>query len=244
MKVIKKTKNNKLYYEIKDFGMDDHMIHLFTTRIGWEQDRLLSDISELLNIPMEKVYSVKQVHGIDIKTIDNQNRVLVSKEQHDGLVTNQKGIALCTYHADCVPLYFYDKNKEVIGLAHGGWKGTLNNISKSMILKMKNDYGCQLEDILVAIGPSIGQCCYEVKEDVSLLFEENFFNSQVLITKNTKTYLNLWEANKINLLGLGIKKDNIISSEVCTSCNVDTLFSYRKENGSKNRMIGAITLRG
>lgn len=244
MKAIKNTKNGKLYYEIKDFNIDNHMIHLFSTRIGWDQNKLFENISEILNITTDKIYSVKQVHGIDVKVINKQNRELVSEEEYDGLITNKKDLVLCTYHADCVPVYFYDETKKVIGLVHGGWKGTLNNICKTMVLKMQEEYKSKLEDILVAIGPSIGPCCYEIQEDVSSLFEEKFLNSNDIITKTkNKTYLNLWEANKQNLLNLGIKKENIILSEFCTSCNIDTLFSYRKESGTKNRMIAAITLR-
>lgn len=244
MKVIKKTNNGRLFYEIKDFNIDNSMIHLFSTRIGWEQDKIFDNLSEILNIPMAKIYSVKQVHGTSVKIIKNQDKTLISREEYDGLVTNRKGIVLCTYHADCVPIYFYDKNKEVIGLAHGGWKGTLNNICSSIILKMTDEYNCRLEDILVAIGPSIGPCCYEIKEDVEKLFKERFKeDTNVIIKEGNNIFLNLWEANRINLLDLGIKNENIISSEFCTSCNVDTLFSYRKENGTKSRMIGAITLK-
>lgn len=244
MKIIKRIKNNKLYYEIKDFNVDNYMTHLFSTRIGWEQNKLFGNISEILNITKDKIYSVKQVHGIDVKVINNQNRELVSEEKYDGLITNKKDLVLCTYHADCVPIYFYDKTKKVIGLAHGGWKGTLNNICKKIVLKMQEEYSSKLEDVLVAIGPSIGPCCYEIQEDVSSLFEEKFLNSNDILTKaNNKIYLNLWEANKQNLLNIGIEKENIILSEICTSCNIDTLFSYRKESGTKNRMLAAITLR-
>lgn len=244
MKIIRKTKNNKLYYQIKDFNIDNHMSHLFSSRIGWEQDKLHYNISEILNNSIENIYSVKQVHGINVKTIKDQDKRLVSNEEYDGLITNKKNIVLSTYHADCVAIYFYDKNKGVIGLAHGGWKGTLNNICKTMVLKMKEEYACKLEDILVAIGPSIGPCCYEIKEDVASLFEKRFLNrTNILINKENKIYLSLWQANKENLLDIGIRKENIISSEFCTSCNIDTLYSYRKENGTRNRMVGAIVLK-
>lgn len=246
MKTIKKIKNNKLYYEIKDFSVDKYMIHLFSTRIGWEQNRLRGDVGEIFDIPNDKIYSVRQVHGTEVKIIDKQSTKLVSNEKYDGLLTNKKGIALCTYHADCAPIYFYDKNKKVIGLAHSGWKGSLNNISSSMILMMKKEYGSKVEDVLVAVGPSIGDCCYEVKDDVASLFEKTFsnaFNKGIIIKRENKIYLNLWKANKLNLLNLGIKKENIKLSEVCTSCNIDKFFSYRKEKGTKNRMIAAIGLK-
>lgn len=244
MNLIEKTKNNKLYYEIKDFNIDNHMKHLFSSRVGWDQSRLLEDLSKLWNIPLEKIYSGRQVHGTDIKLIKDEDPKFLPMEKYDGLVTNRKNVVLCTYHADCVPIYFYDKNKQVIGLAHGGWKGTLHNICKTMILKMDENYGSKLKDILVSIGPSIGPCCYEVKKDVSTLFEEVFLDKNIITKRENKLYLNLWRANRENLLNIGIKEKNIIFSDFCTSCNSDTLYSYRKEKGTKNRMIGAMVLKG
>jgi copper oxidase (laccase) domain-containing protein len=112
-----------------------------------------------------------------------------------------------------------------------------------MVQNMVKYFNSNPEDITTAIGPSIGSCCYEIGYDVEILFKEKYSkNLDIIIKKDGKTYLNLWEANKINLINLGINENNIFSGDYCTSCNVNTLYSYRKEKGTKNRMIAAIML--
>ncbi|WP_313757231.1 peptidoglycan editing factor PgeF [Tissierella sp.] len=243
MGVIEKNKKDILYYEIEGFNLDKKMKHVFSTRFGWKQDKLFNNLSELLNIPEENIYRIKQVHGTDVLIIRDQDNIKVSLQEKDGLITNKKGVAICTYHADCVPIYFYDKVKEVIALAHAGWKGTLNNISKIIIENMIQNFNCNIEDILVSIGPSIGPCCYEIGHDVEKLFKDRYYNySDIIINRDNKMYLDLWKVNKINLINLGINERNIFEGKFCTSCNIDKLYSYRRENGTKNRMIAAITL--
>ena len=243
MTTIKRYKDEILYYQIDGFNVDDSINHLFSTRIGWKQDNLFNDLSEVFNIPEENIYRVKQVHGKDVIIIKDEKNINISIQESDGLITDKKGISLCTYHADCVPIYFYDKVNKIIGLAHAGWKGTLNNIVEVMIQNMIIHFNCNLQDIIVAIGPSIGPCCYEIGHDVEILFKEKYPNNSDIIKENNgKTYLNLWKSNKINLLNLGINEKNIFHSNLCTSCNIDSLYSYRKEKGTKNRMIAAIML--
>lgn len=243
MGVIEKYKDNILYYEIEGFNFDNNMNHVFSTRIGWEQDKLFDNLSRVLNIPERNIYRAKQVHGTDILIINDQDNMEVSSLEVDGLITNKKAIGLSTYHADCVPIYYYDNIKGVIGLAHGGWKGTLNNINEIILKNMVKAFSCNIEDIQVAIGPSIGPCCYEIGSDVEELFKERYPNYvDIVIYKNDKIYLDLWKVNKNNLINLGIDKNKIFSSGFCTSCNLDTLYSYRKEKGTKNRMIAAIVL--
>ncbi|MEY8415592.1 conserved hypothetical protein [Tissierella praeacuta DSM 18095] len=243
MGVIEKNKKDILYYEIEGFNFDKKMKHIFSTRVGWEQDKLFNNLSELLNIPEENIYRAKQVHGTDVLIIRDQDNIKVSLQEKDGLITNKKNVAICTYHADCVPIYFYDKTKEVIALAHAGWKGTLNNINKTIIENMNEKFNCNIEDISVAIGPSIGSCCYEIGHDVEMLFKDKYPNYlDIIINRDNKIYLDLWKVNRINLINLGIKDRNIFEGKFCTSCNIDKLYSYRGENGTKNRMIAAITL--
>lgn len=267
MGVIEKYKDEILYYQIEGFNLKNNiklksnhkelsgfedkeelmlnnkMSHLFSSRIGWNQENIFESLSQVMEIPEERIYRAKQVHGTDILIIDNQNYKDVIKEEKDGLITNKKGIALATYHADCVPIYFYDNKKEIIGLAHAGWKGTLNNISKSIVDGMVKHFKSSVEDILVAIGPSIGKCCYEIGHDVEKLFVDKFSDGKDIIErKDNKLYLDLVEVNKINLIELGIKEENINYSNFCTSCNINSLYSYRKENGTKNRMLAAISL--
>lgn len=243
MTVIKKYKEDILYYEIEGFSLDNNVSHLFSTRIGWEQNKLFNNLTTIFNITEDNVYRIKQVHGTEVLIIKDQNNISASMEERDGLITSKKGIALCTYHADCVPIYYYDKVNEVIGLAHAGWKGTLNNINEVIIKNMIKHFNSSPENIMVAIGPSIGACCYEIGHDVELLFRDKYPKELNIISKReNKIYLDLWKMNLINLLNLGIRENNIICSDYCTSCNANTLYSYRKEKGIKSRMIAAIML--
>lgn len=242
MGVIKKYYEDTLYYQIEGFNNFENITHLFSSRIGWDQKNIFNDLSKILNLPDERIYRAKQVHGKDVIVIDKQDNKTIGSKEVDGLVTNIKGVALCTYHADCVPIYFYDKEKNVIGMAHAGWKGTLKNIAEAIIDNMLKYYNSNINNIVAAIGPSIGACCYEIGEDVEKLFKERYNKPEILIKKDGKIYLDLWKANIINLENAGIKDDNIYKSSFCTACNLDTLYSYRKEKGTKNRMIAAITL--
>ncbi|NLK43083.1 MAG: peptidoglycan editing factor PgeF [Tissierellia bacterium] len=242
MGVTKKFYKDILYYEIEGFNQFKNITHLFSTRIGWDQKNIFDDLGKILGLNDDRIYRAKQVHGKEIIIIGNQDNKTIGQEEADGFITKVKGIALCTYHADCVPIYFYDKGEDVIGIAHAGWKGTLNNIAGVIIDNMVKEYGSNLSNIVVAIGPSIGACCYEIGEDVEKLFNETFDNPEIIIDKNEKIYLDLWKVNYINLLDAGIKEGNIYQSNFCTACNLDTLYSYRKEKATKNRMIAAITL--
>lgn len=245
MSIVKRYKDEILYFQLDKFKELDYIDHLFTSRIGWSNENIKKNISDIFNISETNIINVKQVHGTDIMAIDGEIKDFekISNLEKDGLITNIPDIVLITYHADCVPIYFLDKKKKVIGMAHGGWKGTYNNISGKMIQTMKRIYGSQREDILVGIGPSIGSCCYEVGEDLGKQFTDRYRDFKNIVEKrDNKIYLNLWQINYLQLLEKGILKENIILSKTCTSCRVDEFYSYRKENGTKNRMAAAIGL--
>ena len=122
-------------------------------------------------------------------------------------------------------------------------------MGKKTVEAMALQYGTRPEDLICGIGPSICGTCYEVSQDVAEEFVHNFPKSDTSVflkekkEKASKYLLDLWKANYINLLDEDISKDNIYHSNFCSSCNVDTLFSYRKENGTKNRMIASIMLK-
>jgi YfiH family protein len=157
----------------------------------------------------------------------------------DALITNKKGVILTILTADCVPILLYDREKEVVAAVHAGWKGTKSQIVAKTVLKMKETYGCSPRDILAGIAPSIGRCCYEVGEDVA----EHFFSTpEGLTQKGDKFMLDLPFINKLQLLSIGIKDKNIEMSHICTACEVDRFFSYRKEQGCSGRFMSMIGL--
>ena len=163
----------------------------------------------------------------------------------DGLVTYDPYGVLVTYYADCVPLYFLDPEKRVIGLAHGGWRGTAGRIGRKMVEKMKAEYGCRPERIIGAIGPSIGACCYEVDEPVArefLALSDLETERFVMDKKNGKYSLDLWEANRQIMVRAGMRPENITVTDLCTRCNHDWLISHRATGGKRGGMAAMMCL--
>lgn len=247
MGFIKSEKDDFIFYEIKEFKNTGLVDCFFTTRIGFNDEKLIENISYLMDIPMEKIVTVKQVHGNRLLSIDNADKLNLALEdtvKADGIVTNMKDLVIITFHADCVPVTFLDKCKNVIAVTHAGWKGTLENISGNTVEKMVENYNSKKEDIIVGIGPSIGSCCYEVGKEVHEKFSKKYnFVNNIFKTVNNKIYLDLWKTNEIQLMNKGILRENIHISNLCTSCNNSMFYSYRKEKGTNNRMASVMKLK-
>lgn len=169
----------------------------------------------------------------------------------DGLITNDKGVVLTTFYADCVPLFFYDPVNEAIGLSHAGWRGTVAKIGPMTIAKMKETWGTKPQDLLVGIGPSIGPCCYEVGESVKNEFE-NIMNHDIIgqiakkgrLSQEGQHYmLDLWEANRLLLLEAGCQLDHIIVSQHCTLCEKERFFSHRHQGVNRGSAAAFLALR-
>lgn len=258
------------YYTIPLFEETALTVHAFTTRIGGvskdpfkslnfgfktgdnEKDIFINyeSICEVLDTKLEDCVLSDQVHKTNIRIVTKEDRgkgILKDRDykEIDGLVTNESDITLFTFYADCVPLFFLDKVNKVIGLAHGGWRGTVDGIASKMIDTMTKEYNSKLKDILVAIGPSIGECCYEVGIDVYNEFDKKLLNTSKILkpVSDDKWKLNLWETNKTILEMTGIPNENIALSNICTSCNNEVFYSYRKESGITGRMAAIIRLK-
>ena len=157
----------------------------------------------------------------------------------DALITDKRQVMLTVFTADCVPILLYDKDKEIVSAIHAGWRGTKANIVSKTVKKMIDIYGSNPKDIIAGIAPSIGRCCYEVDEDVA----QHFFDKQDSFDSVGKKYmLDLPHINKMQLLDMGLLEQHIEMSSICTSCEVDTFFSYRKEKGCSGRFVSTIGL--
>ena len=157
----------------------------------------------------------------------------------DGLVTDEPGVVLSTFFADCVPLYFVDTVNRAIGLSHSGWRGTVGRMGQRTLEKMATEFGTNPKDVVAAVGPSICQDCYEVSEDVAEEFIKEFSGhaDEILINKgNGKYQLDLWKTNEIVLIEAGVKKENIAVTNICTCCNPDVLFSHRASKGKRGNL--------
>lgn len=162
----------------------------------------------------------------------------------DGLVTDVPGIALVTQYADCTPLLFCDPVRRVVATSHAGWRGTAKEIGRVTVEKMQSIYGCRSEDIIAAIGPCIGSCCYEVDKPVYDEFSKTEIDiDSVFKNKGGGRYmLDLVEANKQILLKAGIRPENIDFSDICTCCNSDVLHSHRATKGERGNLAAIIEL--
>lgn len=218
---------------------------------GDQQDRVVENrkrFAAAVGVNFDKVVTAEQVHGdrIAVVTDLHAGSGAVIYEQAlsgvDALVTNCKGLPLMLFFADCVPVLIADPMHQAIGISHAGWKGTVSQIAARTVAQMTASFQTVPADCLAAIGPSIGPCCYEIDEHViSRLKTMGDYWPQLVkeSLEDNRWMLNLWEANRRQLLMAGLKSANIYSSEVCTVCNVHSFFSYRAEQGHTGR-IGAV----
>ena len=289
-------KGDAPYITFKNLDEIDFVANAFTTRLGGvSKEHLYSMnlsftrgdadenvyknyeiISDAVGFDMDKIVMSNQTHTTNVKRgyMDDAGRGMHGKERFediDGLVTNEKGLVLATFYADCVPLYFVDPVNKAIGLSHSGWRGTVNRMGKATLEKMAEEFGTKPGDVICAIGPSICMECYEVSKDVADEFAKAFavsdipvisdeklneikngsdlnnrlFNSdKILIDKeNGKYQLNLWEANKRVLLDAGIKKENLSITDICTCHNPEFLYSHRASKGMRGNLAAFLTIR-
>ena len=194
----------------------------------------------------------RQTHTANVRVVteEDKGKGIVRERDHtdvDGLVTNVPGICLVTSYADCVPLYFVDPIKKVIGLSHSGWRGTVGKIGKETVRVMKEHFGCDPADILAAVGPSICQDCYEVSGDVIEKFKEAFdekdWDNLFYRKNNGKYQLDLWKANESVFRESGICKEHIAVTNVCTHCNSKILYSHRETGDKRGNLCAFLALK-
>lgn len=165
----------------------------------------------------------------------------------DGFITDEPGVVLSTFYADCVPLYFADPEHCAIGLSHSGWKGTAMKMGRVTVEAMRREFGSDPSKMLAAIGPSISGDHYEVSWDVAQHFDEAFrpleYQGRNLPPEEEKYMLDLWGANKKILMDAGIPEANIQMPNLCTYENSDLLFSHRASHGKRGNLGAFITIR-
>lgn len=194
----------------------------------------------------------EQVHGGAVHIVE-ANDTGAGRLKHeeaikdtDGILTDQAGVFLASFYADCVPLFFYAPDRRVIGVAHAGWKGTVARIGAEMVRRMGEHWQVEPQAIHAAIGPSIGACCYEINDVVANRVRDVLGDQAKRVLEpagDGKYMLNLQETNRILLVEAGILPEHIEVSHLCTSCRTDLFFSHRKEAGKTGRMTAFIALK-
>lgn len=163
----------------------------------------------------------------------------------DALITNERGVTLVTYYADCTPLFFVDTQNKAIGLAHAGWRGTVGRIGEKVVKKMTALYGTDPQNLVAAIGPAVSVCCYEVDEPCAAQFLalKNLDSARFVFPKgNGKYMLDLLACNRQILTGAGVPPENITVSDLCTNCHSDLLWSHRATGGKRGTMCAFMCL--
>ncbi len=193
-----------------------------------------------------------QTHTTNIRVVTEDDRGMgLSKSSEikdtDALITNVKGIQLTVFGADCVPIFLLDTKNKAIGMVHAGWRGTVEGIGKKTVEKMKEVYGTHPKDVLAGIGPSIGQCCFQVDDPVVNLFREKLdFCDEVIkkdLSEEGKYKIDLWKTNQKLLIQAGVPQKNIEISEICTMCHTDLFYSHRVMGDARGNMAGIMVLK-
>jgi len=210
-----------------------------------------------------KLISLKQIHSDVIHLLD---AAPAEPCRGDASATNRPGLLLGVQTADCVPILLVDPKKRAVAAVHAGWRGTLARIVVKAIGKMQMQFAANPRDLLAAIGPAIGGCCYEVGTEVAIQFQSQFSDAPEWFDEfrtgdepNPIQWLNMMppghqpppknvlldlkKANRAQLLDAGLRAQNIFVSDLCTACRRDLLFSYRKEGALAGRLMSAIGLR-
>lgn len=209
-------------------------------------------IGEALGVRCEDMVLSRQTHTTNVRIVTDADRGKgITRERDytdvDGLVTNVPGICLVTSYADCVPLFFVDPVKKVIGLSHSGWRGTVGKIGRKTVELMHERFGSDPADILAAVGPSVCMDCYEVSSDViekfKEAFSENWWDQLFYEKPDGKYQLDLWKANELIFMESGILPEHIAVTNVCTHCNSDILYSHRAAGDKRGNLCAFLALK-
>ncbi len=243
-------------FTTRDGGVSEGIfesMNLSFTR-GDQEDAVMENyrrVALAMEISVEQIVTSDQTHTTNVRVVTEKDagKGVVSPRDYvdiDGLITDEPGLLLATFYADCVPLYFIDTKNKAIGLSHSGWRGTVSGMGAVTIREMEKQFGTKPKDLKCAIGPSICQDCYEVSRDVALEFSNKFPNNtnEILYDKgNGKYQLDLWRANEIVLLHAGVLKENIEVTNICTCCNEKRLFSHRASQGRRGNLGAFLMIR-
>jgi hypothetical protein len=231
----------------------------------------LTTISTTKNRKKTQLVTLRQIHSPLIQVIEKPHNKLATKDgravlKGDGVMTDVPNLLLGIQTADCIPILIFDPKNKAVAAFHAGWRPTLARIAERGIGRMQLQYGSKPKDLIAAIGPGIGPCCYAVGEEIRYEFESQFAYWKELFTEvydedpvktkypllfltarapghspiGPQTHLNLWEANRRQLLDAGLLAKNITVTGLCTACNTERFFSHRAERGFTGRMLNVI----
>ena len=198
------------------------------------------DVKLAMGIHDGKIVTMQQVHGDNL--IEVTDKQMKEAGAADALVTAENGVFLGVLTADCVPLLFIAPKQRLAAAVHAGWRGTLAGIVSKTVDDFMSRYGVAAGDLEVALGPSIGVCCYEVNEDVAtpLMKKWGALTTPSIAMKDGKPHINLSRLNRDILRAAGVPGTQLFQIGPCTSCAAEEFFSYRRQGGETGRQIGVV----
>lgn len=243
---------NKAYYLFEGFP-DLDLVCAFSSRIHGNMSLFYVNTRESLNnrkifldnlgIDYRNLACAKQIHASRVRYVNEEDRGkgALSYEDSladtDALITDKRNLPLAVFTADCLSVFLYDPKTAAIGLIHAGWRSSRERITTKAIKLMEQQFNTKAKDVHVGFGPSIRICCYGVKKEFNDLFPNE------LTERGGHYYLDLVKVNKQQVLDLGVKDEHIFDSGICTSCQNQDFFSYRKESNICGRIMSVVMLR-
>ena len=238
------------FLEVESWKENERIAHGFGTRHPGGEKPSRSDWAGRAVQKGQELFpllSLRQVHGDRVVFFDPASRTIeeVWRTEGDVLLTRTPGVALGAFTADCLPIFLYDPVQRAIGMVHAGWRGTAKGVIRKAVEKMEDIFQCLSKDLLVALGPCIGPCCYEVDGPVKAAFMSGGIPWEWVSRPrgNEKWLLDLYEANLFQMEKAGISKKNISFLKICTSCHGEAFYSYRNADKTGGRQLNFIALR-
>lgn len=250
-------------YQSEVFSGFENLVHGFTTRRGGVSTGEYASLSlsprrgddiacvrrneEILcaelGLDVDRLSSTRQEHTDNIEIIDKNNIGIGVKTDWgkgvDACITLEKNVPVLCYSADCVPILMYASDIEAVAAVHAGWRGSAGKIASKTVRELLK-LGAAAENIYAAIGPCIGQCCYEVSDDVAQQFDKKYSAAG----ENGKYMLDLAAVNFDLIRQCGVNAENISTSGICTKCSNQLFFSHRGQNGKSGTLGGIICMKG
>jgi hypothetical protein len=204
-----------------------------------------------LGLDPDSFTAAQQVHGDTVARVTQRERGRGARRYDDAipatdaLITDVPGVPIGVFTADCVPIFLYDPERSAVGIVHAGWRSSVLGIVAKAVAEMKKELGADPARTWAAFGPCIGPCCYEVGADVYERFSTRFDYGHSLFreTGNGKWHLDLWLANRRQLIDSGIRDERIINPEICSVCNSHQYFSARRHGPRAGRTLSVIAIK-
>lgn len=244
---------NRPYYPLGNLN-DAGQVSVFSRRLSQNMSLFYGDTREALSnrkiflqslgINYRDLVCAKQIHASGIRYVKEEDRgkgalsYANAIADTDALITDKRNLPLAIFTADCLSIFLYDHQTPAISLIHAGWQGSSKEYIATKTVKfMQEKFNTRLGDLCVGLGPAIRSCCYEVGEE----FRDYFTGG--LTERNGRYYLDLVSINKQQFLDLGVKEKNIFDSKICTSCQNEDFFSFRKEGETCGRIMSVTMLK-